>query len=113
MNTATATAPVDVTDRNTAIAEIRKALRKRSGKAWSVTGGKGTAYGWITVTAPPARRDRFDSMTDADRRELSELLGTEVHHQGESIPASAAYRREYVARARGEQPAVHGTPDLD
>ncbi len=45
-------------DRDEAIARIRTALKRRSGKAWSVTGGRGTAWGWITVEAPPARRTK-------------------------------------------------------
>lgn len=45
----------DIT-RDSAISTIRAALRRRSGKAWSVTGGRGTAWGWITIEAPPARR---------------------------------------------------------
>lgn len=42
--------------RDEAIREIKRALEKRSGKRWSVTGGRGTAWGWITIDAPPARR---------------------------------------------------------
>ena len=42
--------------RNETIKAIRKALRARSGKSWSVTGGRGTAWGWLTIDAPPARR---------------------------------------------------------
>lgn len=38
--------------------------------------------------------------TPADREELRQLLGLErVHGQGESIPASSDYRREYLHRA--------------
>ncbi len=43
-------------DRDDAITQIRAALKQRSGKTWSITGGKGTAWGWITVDAPPRRR---------------------------------------------------------
>lgn len=43
-------------DRNEAIDRIRKGLRRRSGKAWTVRGGRGTAWGWIRVEAPPRRR---------------------------------------------------------
>jgi hypothetical protein len=43
-------------DRDETIKRIRKALRARSGKDWSVTGGRGTAWGWITIDAPPRRR---------------------------------------------------------
>lgn len=99
-------------DRNATITEIRKALRTRSGKTWSVKGGRGTAWGWITITAPPARLV-LGSMTDEDRAELSALLGTDVHHQGASIPASTDYRREYLDRAHGRTPAVVAAPYWD
>lgn len=42
-------------DRNETIKRIKDALKRRSGKPWSVTGGRGTAWGWITIDAPPAR----------------------------------------------------------
>ena len=104
-----------MTDRDTAIAEIRAALKRRSGKTWSVTGGRGSAWGWITIHAPPKRREQYGYLSDADAAELGQLLGLgkPVHCQGESIPAGAAYREEYVARARGEQPPVYGTPYWD
>lgn len=110
---ATAEAPEDI-DRNRAIARIRAALKARSGKAWSVTGGRGTAWGWITVTAPPQRR-QGGSMTDADRAELGRLLGlgAPVHHQGAMIAASYAYRVEYVDRAEGREPRAVGRPYWD
>lgn len=44
-------------DRNTVIKEIRTALKERTGKTWSVTGGRGTAWGWIKIDAPKARLD--------------------------------------------------------
>lgn len=43
-------------DRNETIKAIKTALQKCSGKTWSVTGGRGTAWGWLTIDAPPARR---------------------------------------------------------
>jgi hypothetical protein len=43
-------------DRDDAIKIIREALRRRSGKSWSVKGDRGTAWGWINITAPPKRR---------------------------------------------------------
>lgn len=54
------------TDRDHTITTIRRTLRSRSGKSWSVTGGRGTAYGWITITAPPARRVNSYYMTPED-----------------------------------------------
>lgn len=90
------------TDRDDVIRILRSELKRRSGKAWSVTGGKGTAWGWITITAPPCRRVGYGHMTDVDQTELAELLGLDrVHHQGESVPDSQAHRIEYVDRARG------------
>ena len=111
-------------DRDEAISRIRKALKARSGKSWSVTGGRGTAWGWIKISAPPARRtasfdgaetvSEFGCMTLADRAELATLLGLErTHPQGESIPASTAYRTEYVDRAEGRPPSTIGTPYWD
>jgi len=38
-------------DRNETIKTIRAALRRRSGKLWSVTGGRGTAWGWLSIDA--------------------------------------------------------------
>jgi hypothetical protein len=42
-------------DRDVAIKRIREALKRRSGKAWSVKGDRGTAWGWIHISCPPAR----------------------------------------------------------
>ena len=102
-------------DRDDAIHLIRTALRERSGKTWSVTGGRGTAWGWIEITAPPKRRVEYGYMTDADRAELGELLGLgkPAHCQGENVAASSEYRREYVARARGLTPTKIAQPYWD
>lgn len=88
-------------ERNEAIKRIKAGLQKRSGKAWSVTAGKGTSWGWLTIDAPPARRTsrymvkaghtgnlpedyeqtRTDTgepngyITEADAAELAQLLG--------------------------------------
>lgn len=100
-------------DRAEAIKAIRHGLRKRSGRSWSVVGGRGTAYGWITIDAFPSRH--VDGhMTPEDRKELAELLGLEsVHSQGVSIPASNDYRIEYVDRANGRTPSKIGEPYWD
>ena len=90
------------TDRDLTIAAIKAALKNRSGKAWSVKGCRGTALGWIRISAPPARCDQFGCMTADDISTLSTLLGTDVHQQGANVPASSAYRREYLQRASGQ-----------
>lgn len=107
--------PSTAVDRDTAIKAIRTALRKRSGKAWSVRGGRGTAWGWITISAPPARSGDFGGMSDEDAAELGQLLGLDgsAHFQGVSIAAGSDYRREYIARAEGREPDEIGTPYWD
>lgn len=100
-------------DRNEAIKIIRAELRRRSGKSWSVTGGRGTSWGWITITSPPARSPGYGRLSAEDQAELSELLSKEVHFQGESIPASSDYRAEAIDRARGLTPTVVGKPYWD
>lgn len=125
VDSATAVEPPTVFTRDEAIRRIRTALKARSGKTWSVTGGRGTGYGWITIDAPPARRTaNFDGgprtsdfhgyMTLEDRAELARLLSVEnVYAQGINIPASHDYRREYVDRAEGRTPSVIGEPYWD
>jgi len=116
------------------IKRIKKALQERSGKTWSVTGGKGTAYGWLKISAPPARCtwgsrkidpnggdspenwERYDTgapawgMSPDDKQELARLLGLTVGQcsGGVSIPASNGHRAEYVDRAEGRVPGVYG-----
>jgi len=52
--------------RDEAIKRIRAALKRKTGKTWSVTGGRGTSSGWITVQAPPKRRVRHEPIGDID-----------------------------------------------
>ena len=76
-------------------------------------GGRGTSWGWITITAPP-RRLIGHAMSAADAAELSQLLGLDhAHDQGVTVPASSQYRQEYVARAEGRKPDVLGRPYWD
>lgn len=100
-------------NRDQAIARIKTALKTRSGKAWSVTGGRGTAWGWITITATPKRRIEGD-LCDADRSELATLMGlNSVHRQGIDVAASSVYYAEYVDRAEGRTPAKIAEPYWD
>ena len=101
-------------DREIAIKRIRKALKSRSGLTWSVKGGRGTSWGWITIAAPPKRETEDGYISEMDRSRLKALLDLEtVHQQGVSIPSSGAYRDEYIARAEGRTPTVHGEPYWD
>src|SRR5438552_17215199 len=105
------------TERNATIKAIRDALKRRSGKQWSVTGGRGTAWGWIHIEAPPARRtfkhrekpgvvgycqnwrdqyEEYDSgepghcMSEAETAELAKPLGIEPAQcsGGVGVPSS-------------------------
>lgn len=102
-------------NRDETIKTIRANLRRRSGKAWSVKSGRGTACGWITITPPPRRRTADGYMSDADRTELGTLLNASgpVHMQGEKVPSSFDYYDEYVDRSAGRTPAKCGQPCWD
>lgn len=105
-----ANAELGAMDRASVIARISAALKRRSGKRWSVTGGRGTAYGWLNITAKCAHHN----MTDEERTELGKLLGLPpVHHQGHSVPASHDYYREVIERAEGRTPTKIATPYWD
>ena len=124
--------------RSEAITRIKAALKRRSGKAWSVTGGKGTAWGWIHIDATPARRtwrerevldpaaptvptyEPYDTgqpgccISPADDAELAKLLGfSELKRGYYVIPASNDYYREWIDRAEGRTPMVCGVPYWD
>jgi hypothetical protein len=89
-------------NRDEAIARIRAGLKKRTGRSWSVKGGRGTAWGWITIGAPPKRLVDGYRLSDVDRAELAKTLGlplSDVHGQGISVPASSEYYRAHVERA--------------
>lgn len=101
------------------ILRIRLALRKRSSKDWSVRGGRGSAYGWLTIASPPSRMEgqitgrvgaMYGVMPEADRFELGELLGLGgvVDASGVSIPDTHDHYREYIDRAEGRAPRVQG-----
>ena len=121
-------------DRDETIKRIKTALQKRSGKSWSVTGGRGTAWGWIDIQSPPARRtwshrlkagavtdrpedyEAYDcgragcEMSPGDRGELCKLMafdndGRHVSGQGISVASSSDHYAEYIARSEGRTPA--------
>lgn len=97
--------PSQPISRKEAIKLIRYWLKKRSGKRWSVTGGRGTGWGWLKITAPPSRRSPHPCryMSEPDRAELGKLLGQRYlpNRQGLSVPASSDHYRQYINLARG------------
>jgi hypothetical protein len=42
--------------RSEVVKRIKAALKRKTGKSWSVHGGRGTGWGWIRVEAPASRR---------------------------------------------------------
>jgi hypothetical protein len=103
-------------DRDETIKTIKQALKQRTGRQWSVTGGRGTAYGWIEIRAiKKYAANEWGDLTDDDQAYLAQLLGLDrkAHRQGVSIPASSNYYSEYIARAKGETPEVYGEPYWD
>lgn len=100
----TGKAPVS---RDEAAVAIRRALRQRSGRSWSVIRGQGSVHGWLTITSPPSRQ--LDGcMTDEDRQLLGLLLelGAAAHAQGVTVEGDSRSRAEYVARAEGRRLTV-------
>lgn len=99
--------------RNDAIAAIKAALKAR-GLRYSVTGGRGTAWGWITIDIMPGV---YKSMTDAERKvaylKLGRDFGKENGYTSISIAASSDYYREYIDRANGRRPSIIGQPYWD
>lgn len=77
--------PIYKEGRTAVTKKMRQLLRQRSGKNWSVRGGRGTGWGWLDISSPPSRQDNW-RMTEEDRRELAALLGKDsVHCQGELV----------------------------
>lgn len=116
--------PAEDRDRNAVMKRIKKALEERSGKKWSVTGGKGTAWGWLKIDVPPSERiykwatdevaeNRDGYMSASRSKELAALLNLQkdVHPQGESIMPNAWI--EYIDRAEGRVPRSYGHADWD
>lgn len=81
---------------------LRKLLRARTGRDWSVSRGRGTAYSWCHIKAPKARSiDDWGRLSVEDQIVLGSVLGTRVHEQGESIRTEAGVRGWYLLKAIG------------
>ena len=122
---------------------IQSARRRRSGRQWVCRIGRGTAYSWLTIDAPPrmkvwhwrdtGRRDdrghpimeeyrdpskTYGHMGPGMRIALARLLGLDedrvhVRCDGVSIPAGRAYYREYLDRAETGRADENGVPYWD
>ena len=103
-------------DRNEAIKRIRTALKSRSCLKWSVTGGRGTAWGWITVTAPKSTLGEYGEMNEKQRDALGALMnrnGERAGRDGISIPASSEFYAYYANAAEGYFPHEMPKPYWD
>ena len=96
-----------------AIRRIKYGLEARTGRLWSVTQGRGTAGGWLTVKAPPKRSGDYDYMSEADQAELSRVFGEHVSRQGHQCPPDDRCRERCVDKAEGYEPAARCAPDYD
>lgn len=106
--------PIVHLDRASVCLRIRQALRARSDRDWSVMGGRGTAWGWLRITAPPSRRggaSELSPISDEDQAELARLLDLPpdvVRAQGVSVGDTNDHYREFIDRAEGRTPRVRG-----
>jgi hypothetical protein len=119
--------PITDTSRDAVCKRIKAALRARSGKDWSVTGGRGTAYGWIAISVPKrrlgcARLHDFDYQTwfcricgrhkneyDGDGLSLRRtwLIGCDAH-----VCTDACYPHYITPEEREELATLLGLDDV-
>lgn len=100
------------TDRNAVIARIKSALQRRSGKSWSVTGGRGTAWGWITIDAPPTRRTwRLAARAASiERNESISMSDSDAVEQLKAKLEDLERRQEYMKRVNKAHAAFKKKP---
>lgn len=103
-------------NRNSTIQTIKAAFKAR-GLRYSVTGGRGTAWGWINIDLLPST---YKALDEESRRPEYEKMAAALMLDAErygytsiSIPASSDYYREYIERANGREPQVCGEPYWD
>lgn len=92
---------------------LRKILRQRTGKSWTVANSTGSAWGWIKVHAEPRNRAEFGYLTAEDQKTLEGIFGGSVTRQGVSIPSSTAFYRYYLLRAAGLEAGMRPQPYWD
>jgi len=100
----------EMLNRDETIERIRAALKKKTGKTWSVSGGRGTSWGWITVQAPPKRRVFHDPNP---KWEVWDLKCEEPRYferlpkEGETGWYTSDAERQEIASAFGLDSPVH------
>jgi hypothetical protein len=109
-------------DRNPVLARIKAALKRRSGKVWSVTGGRGTAWGWLKIASPKARLGcarlhDFDYRTDECKngcgsRRHGERTGIDAWHCTAHVCTPNCYGGEMTPEDRAELQALLGLDDV-
>lgn len=93
-------------ERSEVTKRIKKALKKRTGQTWSVTGGRGTAWGWLTIEAAKSRQVMHDSNPKYDRfalgRNQDELPWVERKPEKDEIAYCTSQEdRKILAEALG------------
>lgn len=106
----------DEWSRNNVIKRIKAALHRR-GFDVSVTGGRGTAWGWIHIDLlPSVEKLLTPEKRRAEYLKLNQALGLDPKcftTSAVSVPASTAHYREYVERAEGRTPTKIAEPYWD
>jgi len=92
---------------------LRKILRERTGKSWTVKNSTGSAWGWIKIHAEPRNRVEFGYLSAEDEATLRGIFGSSVTRQGVSIPSSSEFYRYYLLRAAGLPAGVRPQPYWD
>lgn len=82
--------------------QIEKALRERTGVAYSVTAGRGTVQSWIVVDIAVERRTL--ETADEEREELARHLGFGRWEGTILVAGTESARSDYLARALGTAP---------
>jgi hypothetical protein len=86
--------------------KIKQDLKRRTGLTFSVTGDRGTAWGWLKIEAPKSRRVNHETNPAFDQNKLSqeqdELPWIEVEPKdGETAWYTSQADRELLAEALG------------
>lgn len=108
--------PIVQLDRATVCLRIRLGLQGRSRMRWTVKGGQAgdLDYGRLVISSPPERRTADGLMAEADRAELTQLLGLDELAGGGGVVVEDSHDH-YIAmidRAEGRAPRLVPEPLL-